>query len=150
MDRLIAYPYWVPITIWEKLHMDQFKYIHNNKHYEPGILIISVEASSGTSSPGFDFTFNFDTIVGPENLNMNITSVSSRTIILDFTRICSTAREAEILNLALARVTIAMHGKLAMVVKRLNIDGYSTTADGGATSARNEHERERKIKPWVS
>jgi hypothetical protein len=25
MDRLLAYLYWVPITIWEKLHMDQFK-----------------------------------------------------------------------------------------------------------------------------
>jgi hypothetical protein len=73
---------------------------------------------------------------------MKITSVSFRTIILDFTRICSTAREAEVLNLALARVNIALHGKLEMVVKRLNIDGYSTTANGGATSARNEHERE--------
>jgi hypothetical protein len=66
---------------------------------------------------------------------MKITSVTFRTIILDFTRICSTAREAEVLN-------IALHGKLEMVVKRLNIDGYSTTANGGATSARNEHERE--------
>lgn len=76
---------------------------------------------------------------------MKITSVSFRTIILDFTRICSTAREAEVLNLALARVNIALHGKLEMVVKHLNIGRYSTTADGGTTSARMST-RERKIK----
>jgi len=76
---------------------------------------------------------------------MKITSVSFRTIILDFARICSTAREAEVLNLALVRVNIALHGKLEMVVIRLNIDRYSTTADGGTTSARMST-RERKVK----
>lgn len=76
---------------------------------------------------------------------MKITSVSFRTIILDFARICSTAREAEVLSLALVRVNIALHGKLEMVVKRLNIDRYSTTADAGTTSARMST-RERKIK----
>ncbi|KAG9185734.1 hypothetical protein G6011_07065 [Alternaria panax] len=137
MEKPMADPHWVPIPAWDKEHADHFKqslaYKTNKSAYDarradslrgsPSTSVTTPSTSMILPNPsaGLPFTATINVEKLAEKVR-KAASTSTGSVVVDFRRIYSSAREVEVLTLAFAKINITLHHNFGMIMRGFNMD----------------------------